>query len=145
MLSRKTKYALRALIHLAARASEDPVPIGVIAEKENIPRKFLETILLELRKAGLLHALRGKNGGYGLAREPSEITYAEVMRLLDGHIAPIPCASRFFYRPCDDCPDPETCETRWVMIKVRDAMSDVLDHTTIADAVEFRARHQPVE
>lgn len=145
MLSRKTKYALRALIHLASRSSGDPVPIAQIAEGENIPRKFLETILLELRKAGLLHALRGKNGGYRLARPATEITYAEVMRLLDGHIAPIPCASRYFYRPCDDCPDPATCETRWVMTKVRDAMSDVLDHTTIGDAVAFRGRHDPVE
>lgn len=142
MLSQKTKYALRALILLAERDPDELVTIVDIAEQENIPRKFLEAILVELRKAGLLYAKRGKSGGYRLARLPEEITYAEVMRLLDGHIAPLPCASRFFYKPCDDCPDPETCSTRWVMTRVRDAMSDVLDHTTLADVVQHRAANR---
>lgn len=144
MLSQKAKYALRALTMLAERAPDELVMIGDIAERENIPRKFLEAILVELRKAGLLHAKRGKNGGYRLAKSPEEITYAEVMRLIDGHIAPLPCASRFFYRPCDDCPDPETCATRWVMTRVRDAMSDVLDHTSIADVLRYRSEGRSI-
>ncbi len=138
MLTQKAKYALRALIMLAERPSDELVLIAEIAERENIPRKFLEAILVELRKQGLLFAKRGKSGGYRLARDPSQITFGEVIRLIDGYIAPIPCASKFAYKPCADCHDPATCSTRWLMIQARDAASEVLDKRTLADALRHR-------
>jgi Rrf2 family protein len=138
MLSQKAKYALRALIMLAEQPGDDLVLIADIAERENIPRKFLEAILVELRKHGLLFAKRGKSGGYRLARTPSEITFGEVIRLIDGHIAPIPCASKFAFKPCTDCGDPAACSTRWLMIQVRDATAAVLDNRTLADALRHR-------
>ncbi|WP_431859154.1 RrF2 family transcriptional regulator [Azospirillum sp.] len=138
MLSQKAKYALRALIMLAEQPGDDLVLIADVAERENIPRKFLEAILVELRKAGLLFAKRGKSGGYRLARTPSEITFGEVIRLMDGHIAPIPCASKNAFKPCTDCEDPATCSTRWLMIQVRDATAAVLDNRTLADALRHR-------
>ncbi len=138
MLSQKAKYALRALVMLAEQPDDGLVLIADIAEQENIPRKFLEAILVELRKHGLLFAKRGKSGGYRLARSPSEITFGEVIRLMDGHIAPIPCASKFAFKPCTDCGDPEACSTRWLMIQVRDATAAVLDNRTLADALRYR-------
>lgn len=138
MLSQKAKYALRALIMLAEHPDDDLVLIADIAERENLPRKFLEAILVELRKHGLLFAKRGKSGGYRLARPPSEITFGEVIRLIDGHIAPIPCASKHAFKPCADCGDPATCSTRWLMIQVRDATAQVLDNRTLADALRHR-------
>ncbi|CAO3426900.1 RrF2 family transcriptional regulator [Azospirillum doebereinerae] len=139
MLSQKAKYALRALIMLAERVDdEELILIADIAEQENIPRKFLEAILVELRKQGLLFAKRGKSGGYRLARPPSAITFGEVIRLIDGHLAPLPCASKFSFKPCDDCLDPGTCSVRWLMVQVRDATAGVLDHHTLADALRHR-------
>lgn len=138
MLSQKAKYALRALMALAAREGDDLVQIAEIAEAENIPRKFLEAILLELRKHGLLYAKRGKAGGYRLGRPPDAITFGEAIRIVDGYIAPIPCASKFAYRPCEECVDPATCSIRKLMVKVRDATSDILDNHTLADAVSRR-------
>jgi Rrf2 family protein len=124
---------------LAEQPSDDLIAIADIAERENIPRKFLEAILVELRKAGILYAKRGKSGGYRLARSPAKISYAEVIRLIDGHLAPIPCASRYFYKPCEDCPDPESCSTRWVMAQVRDAVAEVLEHTSLQDVIRYRS------
>ncbi|HYH21660.1 MAG TPA: Rrf2 family transcriptional regulator [Azospirillum sp.] len=138
MLSQKAKYALRALIMLAEQPDDELVLIADIAERESIPRKFLEAILVELRKSGLLYAKRGKSGGYRLARLPSEISFGEVIRLMDGHIAPIPCASKFNFKPCADCTDPATCSVRWLMIQVRDATAEVLDNHTLADALRHR-------
>ncbi|WP_448207118.1 RrF2 family transcriptional regulator [Azospirillum sp. sgz302134] len=138
MLSQKAKYALRALIMLAERTDDELVLIAEIAERENIPRKFLEAILVELRKHGLLFAKRGKSGGYRLARPAAEITFGEVIRLIDGHLAPIPCASKYSFRPCEDCIDPATCSVRWLMVQVRDATAGVLDNQTLADALRHR-------
>ncbi len=138
MLTQKAKYALRALIMLAERTDDELVLIADIAERENIPRKFLEAILVELRKHGLLFAKRGKSGGYRLARPASDITFGEVIRLIDGHLAPIPCASKYAYRPCEDCQDPATCSTRWLMIQARDAIAEVLDNRTLTDALRHR-------
>ena len=138
MLSQKAKYALRALIMLAEQPHDDLVLIGDIAESENIPRKFLEAILVELRNHGLLFAKRGKGGGYRLARPASLITFGEVIRIIDGHVAPIPCASKNAFKPCADCEDPATCSTRWLMIQVRDATADVLDNRTLSDALRHR-------
>lgn len=138
MLSQKAKYALRALIMLAERNDDDLTLIADIAGRENIPRKFLEAILVELRKHGLLFAKRGKSGGYRLARPAAEISFGEVIRLVDGHLAPIPCASKSSFRPCEDCIDPGTCSVRWLMVQVRDATADVLDNRSLADALRHR-------
>ncbi|BAI75706.1 transcriptional regulator (plasmid) [Azospirillum sp. B510] len=138
MLSQKAKYALRALIMLAEKDTGDLILIADIAERENIPRKFLEAILVELRKEGLLFAKRGKSGGYRLARPAAEITFGEVIRLIDGHLAPIPCASKASFRPCEDCIDTATCSVRWLMVQVRDATAAVLDNRTLADALRHR-------
>lgn len=141
MLSQKARYALRALIMLSERSDGDLVPIADIAAGENIPRKFLESILVELRKEGLLFAKRGKSGGYRLARAAEAITVGEVIRLVDGHVAPLPCASRGAFRPCPDCPEPSACSVRRLMVEVRDAAADVLDNRTLADV--RRASRQP--
>ncbi|MBK1838053.1 Rrf2 family transcriptional regulator [Azospirillum sp. YIM B02556] len=138
MLSQKAKYALRALIMLAEKDNGDLILIADIAERENIPRKFLEAILVELRKEGLLFAKRGKSGGYRLARPAAQITFGEVIRLIDGHLAPIPCASKGSFKPCEDCIDTETCSVRWLMVQVRDATAAVLDNQTLADALRHR-------
>ncbi|MFD1628045.1 RrF2 family transcriptional regulator [Azospirillum griseum] len=139
MLSQKAKYALRALIMLAEQGNgDDLILIADIAERENIPRKFLEAILVELRKHGLLYAKRGKSGGYRLARPPADITFGEVIRLIDGHLAPLPCASKFSFKPCEDCGDPEACSVRWLMTQVRDATAGVLDNHSLADALRHR-------
>ncbi|HMR29614.1 MAG TPA: Rrf2 family transcriptional regulator [Geminicoccaceae bacterium] len=133
MLSHKAKYALRALLMLARRPSEELLQVAEIAEVENVPRKFLEAILGELAKDGVLSSQRGKGGGYRLARPADTITFGQIVRLIDGPLAPVPCASVTRYRRCNDCPDERTCAIRHVMRRVRDAMADVLDRTTLAD------------
>ncbi len=133
MLSHKAKYALRALLMLARRPSEELLQVAEIAEVENVPRKFLEAILGELAKDGILTSQRGKGGGYRLARPADTITFGQIVRLIDGPLAPVPCASVTRYRRCNDCPDERTCAIRHVMRRVRDAMADVLDRTTLAD------------
>jgi Rrf2 family protein len=138
MLSQKAKYALRALLALAAHGDDEPVHIADIAESENISRKFLESTLLELRKHGLLISRRGPGGGYRLARAPSEITFGEVIRIIDGPLAPVPCASVTAFHLCSDCPDPARCSVRWLMQQVRDATAGVLDNCTLADALGKR-------
>jgi Rrf2 family protein len=139
MLSQKTRYALRALAVLAAHQEPTPLSIVQIAERADAPRKFLEAILLELRKDGVLTSARGKRGGYQLAAPAAEIPLARVIRALDGPLAPIACASLYFYQPCADCPTPERCTTRRVMREVRDAVAAVLDARTVEDLVPDRA------
>jgi Rrf2 family protein len=138
LLSQKAKYALRALLMLARQPQGEMILVGDIAEEQNVPRKFLELILLELRKHGLLFSQRGRNGGYTLARAPAAITFGQVVRIMDGPIAPLPCASITGYRRCADCQDEKTCEIRKVMRSVRDAMAEILDRTSLADAAEGR-------
>jgi Rrf2 family protein len=133
MLSQKSRYALRALAVLAEYDAPAPLSIQEIATRADAPRKFLEAILLELRKDGIVISVRGKAGGYAMAADPNTIKLSRVIRTLDGPLAPIACASLFFYQPCADCPDPDTCSTRSVMREVRDAVNDVLDGRTIAD------------
>lgn len=135
MLSQKAKYALRALLMLAEQPAGEMVLVGDIAARQKAPKKFLELILLDLKKHGLLHSQRGKHGGYCLARLPSGITFGEVIRILDGPIAPLPCASRTGYRRCADCQDEATCAIRRLMREVRDATAGILDETTLADAL----------
>jgi len=107
--------------------------IGSIAREESIPLKFLEAILLDLKSHGLLESKLGRKGGYRLSRPPSSVTVGSIIRMMEGPLAPIPCASETAYRPCPECKDVEGCVTRIIMREVRDAVSDVLDRTTLAD------------
>jgi Rrf2 family protein len=132
-LSRKARYALRALYALAGDDARGPVLIADLAEREKIPRKFLEAILLELKNAGVLKSKKGKGGGYSLARPAEQITMGQVIRIIDGPLAPIPCASERAFVKCEECVDEATCGTRQVMKKVRDAIAAILDSTTLAD------------
>lgn len=132
MISQKAKYALRALLALAR--SEDSLMIGEIAALQRIPRKFLEQILLELKYEGLVDSRRGRSGGYMLLRPADQITFGQVLRLIDGPIAPLPCLSRIAYRRCEDCENERTCEIRRVFARVAESARIVLDNTTIADA-----------
>ena len=134
MLSQRGRYALKALINLA-RLEAGSRQVSAIVAEENIPRKFLEAIMSDLRRANLVDSARGKMGGYRLARTADRITFGEVVRVTDGPLALIPCASRNFYRRCEDCSDEAACILRRVMAKVRDEVSDVLDRTTLADAL----------
>ena len=136
MLSQKARYALRALFVLGRHKGSEPVMIADIAEQANVPRKFLEQILLEMKKRGIVHSQRGKFGGYTLGRVPEDITFAEVLRVIDGPLALSTCASRTAYRKCDDCDDETTCAIRKVLLAVRDATADILEHHTLAQALE---------
>lgn len=133
MISQKAKYALRALVALGKEG--DSLMIGEIAARKNIPRKFLEQILLELKHHGIVQSRRGKLGGYSLLMPPDRITYGQVLRIIDGPIAPLPCLSRIAYRRCSDCATEETCEIRRVFARVAESARDVLDRTTIADSL----------
>jgi Rrf2 family protein len=134
MLTSKAKYALRAMIDLAATGGQRPAFIGDIAARQEIPRRFLENILLELRKHGLVVSHRGKNGGYALARPPENISFADVIRAMDGPLALAPCASRTAYQRCEDCKDEAICAIRRVLLEVRDASALILERTTLAQA-----------
>jgi Rrf2 family protein len=136
MLTQKAKYALRALAVLGAADRRVPLPIHEVADRARAPQKFLEAILLELRRHGVLASTRGKAGGYALARPPEQIGLGDVIRIVDGPLAPIPCASPTAYRPCADCPDPESCAIRRVMRRVRDATAAILDGTSVADLAQ---------
>jgi Rrf2 family protein len=133
MLTAKAKYGLKALLHLGAVPPATTVQAIDIAEANNIPKKFLDAILGELRNAGVVYTKKGPGGGYVLARSPDDILVGEVIRALDGPLAPIACASRTAFHQCDDCKDVRACAIRISMTKVRDAISDVLDHMTLAD------------
>jgi Rrf2 family protein len=135
-LSKRGEYGLRAMIDLAAWEGTTPlVQIKDIADREKIPAKFLEQILVTLKNAGLLNSRMGVGGGYHLARPANEITLGHVVRVLDGPLAPIRCVSQMAYEPCG-CPDEETCGLRMAMLDVRNAISGVLDHTTLADVIQ---------
>src|SRR5215470_338319 len=135
MLSMKAKYGLRALTALARQYGKGPVLIGDLAKKERIPQKFLELILLELKKKGVLQSKKGKGGGYFLNRSPSATSVGEVIRALDGPLALLPCVSQTAYRRCDECPDERTCGIRSVMKEVRDSTARILDGTSLAEIV----------
>ncbi|ACM26936.1 Rrf2 family transcriptional regulator [Agrobacterium sp. SHOUNA12C] len=135
MLTKKGKYGLKALVDLARLAPGETAFINDIASRNNIPKKFLDTILLELRNAGVLRSKKGPGGGYSLSRLASEIRIGHVIRTLDGPLAPIRCASRTAYEACDDCADPERCHVRRSMTEVRDAIADILDNMTLEQFV----------
>ena len=139
-LSKRGEYGLRAMIAIASlqrsqRSNNGLVQIKEIAEREKIPAKFLEQILLTLKNAGLLHSKMGVGGGYYLARPPEEISLGHIVRVLDGPLAPLRCVSQMAYEPCG-CPDENTCGLRLVMLDVRNAIANILDGTTLADVTE---------
>jgi Rrf2 family protein len=135
MLSQRTRYALRSLIMLAGRIEAGPVQISEIAREQNVPRKFLELILLELKHAGFVESSRGRTGGYRLARAPADISFGAVVRLLDGRLALVPCASASDYAPCGDCVDEGQCAIRRAAIAVREETARVLDDFTLSRAL----------
>lgn len=133
MLTMKGKYGLKAMVHLAGAEPGRPVLVNDIAEKNAIPRKFLDAILADLRNAGFVQSKKGKGGGFTLAHSPAEIRIGHVIRVLDGPLAPLPCASKTAYRRCQDCTDESQCAVRLMMIEVRNAISTVLDGRTLAE------------
>jgi Rrf2 family protein len=139
MLSQKARYAIRALSVLAELPAGEQAQIAQIADAARVPRKFLEQILVDLKKRGLVHSQRGKHGGYRLSRSADDIALAEVIRTIDGPLALSPCASRMAYRKCDDCVDEATCTIRKVLLEVRDATADILEHRTLASMQEAPA------
>ena len=137
MISKKAKYALKALKHLALHyENKKPLLISDIAEAENIPKKFLEAILLELRNNGLLQSQKGKGGGYLLRMQPEDISFAKVLRIIDGPIAPLLCVSLNFYGHCEDCKTEEECKLRPILVNVRDANLEVYEKTSVADLLK---------
>ena len=132
MLSKRSKYAIKALLALADHERGEPVRIADLAHEEQIPPKFLELILLGLKNQGILQSRKGKGGGYLLARDPAHIYLGQIVRMFDGPLAPVPCASQTAYVACADCPDEAVCGVHLAMKAVRDATAKVLDGTSIA-------------
>jgi Rrf2 family protein len=135
MLTKKGKYGLKALVDLARLGPGETAFVTEIAVRNNIPKKFLDTILLELRNTGILRSKKGPNGGYSLSKPASEIRIGQVIRALDGPLAPIRCASRTAFEACEDCADPETCQVRLSMTEVRDAIAMILDNMSLEEFV----------
>jgi Rrf2 family protein len=133
MLSKKTKYGIKALTYLARQNSRKPVSIATISKSENISVKFLESILLTLRKNGILGSKKGIGGGYYLLKDPKDVPMTTVMRILEGPIAMVPCVSLNYYEKCDDCPDEDKCAVHRLMIQIRDNSLKVFRNTTLAD------------
>lgn len=135
MLSKKTKYAIKALIVLGKSYGQEPMQISKIAAEERIPKKFLEQILLDMRNAGLLYSKKGAGGGYSLIKDPKEIYLVQVLRITGGPIALLPCVSINFYQRCDECIEEKTCGIRDVFLDVRNASLKILTETSIADVI----------
>lgn len=138
MLTKKGKYGLKALIHLARLEPGKTAFVSDIAEQNNISKKFLDAILLELRKGGLLRSKKGPGGGYALLKPASQIYVGQAVRILEGPLAPIRCASKTAFEPCDDCDHPQDCQVRISMAEVRDAIAAVLDTMTLEEMVAKR-------
>lgn len=137
MLSQKTRYAIRALQHLADHFGEGPIPLSDIAETQKIPAKFLTVILSELSREGLVATQRGRDGGYWLALAPIDISYGDIVRLTRGSLALVPCASRFAHESCKNCLPEAECRLHRVMLRVRDEISRVLDGISLAESFPF--------
>jgi Rrf2 family protein len=135
MISKKTKYGLKAMTYLARKGQGSQVVISEIAAEENIPRKFLEAILLDLKNHGFLGSKLGKGGGYYLLKDPATISIASMYRILEGPIAMLPCVSHNYYEPCDDCKDEVGCTLKRLMIEVRDSTLGVLENRMLADLI----------
>lgn len=144
MLTAKGKYGLKALVHLAQFPPGELALVADIAASNKIPKKFLDAILGDLRNAGIVQSRKGKGGGYRLARPPEEIKVGSIVRVLDGPLAPIPCASHTRYEACDDC-DVATCQVRHTMLNVRNAIAEVLDRTTLAQMRDAHGEVLPLE
>lgn len=136
MLSQKTRYAIRAVQHLADHHGEGPVQLAEIASQQNIPAKFLTVILSELARFGLVASQRGRDGGYWLAISPVDITYGDLIRHMRGSLALVPCASRNAYEKCKNCLDEGECRTRALMLAVRDQTAQILDSVKLSDRIE---------
>jgi Rrf2 family protein len=145
MLTNKGKYGLKAIIHLARLEAGETAQIADIARQNNISKKFLDAILLDLRNAGMLRSKKGPGGGYALAKPARSIKVGAVVRALDGPVAPIDCANRSASQPCDDCRDLKVCAVRGIMTDVRDAIAGVLDNATIADLAQYGQLGQLIE
>jgi len=138
MLSKKCKYAIHALVYLAERYDKGPVHIQDIAEDQRIPKKFLEAILLELKKAQILHSKKGKGGGYYMYRKPEDVNLIEIIRLMDGAIAMLPCVSLNYYEPCEECVNEHLCGIRDAFLGVRDETLRVLSEHNLAQIVRLK-------
>jgi Rrf2 family protein len=136
MITMKTKYALKALSRLA-QAGDEPLIVATLAQSERIPRKFLELILLELRRHGVVKSKKGRGGGYTLAGDPESVSIGKVIRMLDGSLAPVPCLSRTAYARCADCVDESTCAVRLILKDAHEATTRLLDEATLADLVTY--------
>lgn len=136
MLSKKTKYAINALVFLAKNIADQPISVSRIAEEQGIPLKFLESILVELKNARIVNSKKGKYGGYTLNGKPEEIHMAKITRLFDGAIALLPCATYKFYERCEECIDEETCGIRQVVLEIRKETVKRLKTATLADIVK---------
>ena len=136
MLSKKTKYGIKALTYIARSKNEKPVQVALISESENISHKFLESILLSLKKAGVLGAKKGKGGGYYLLNNPADIMMSDIIRILEGPIAMVPCVSLNFYEKCDDCPTEEQCTVHQLMLEVRDSTLKVLKNKSLSQLMD---------
>ena len=145
MISKKTKYALKGLLYLARKYNQGPILISDLARDERIPKKFLELILLTLKNNGVLQSRKGKGGGYYLGKPPREISVGNVIRILDGPLAPVPCVSETAYAKCQECTDEQTCGIRPVMKDVRDAIANILDKTSLADMLEREEKAEQQE
>ena len=141
MLSKKSKYAIKSLVSLAKHYGEGvPLKISLIAEEENIPRKFLEAILVELRNNGLVHSKMGASGGYTLAKHPEEIVLSNIIRISGGPISMLPCVSLNFYESCEECVDEQICGLREVVLEVREATIKILSKTSLSDVLRREQR-----
>jgi Rrf2 family protein len=136
MLSQKTRYAIRAMQHLADHYGEGPVQLADIAAAQKIPPKFLTVILSELARGGLVASQRGKDGGYWLGVPPVDIRYGDLIRIMRGSLALVPCASRYAHETCKNCVEEGDCRTRALMLQVRDATAELLDSIRLSDAIE---------
>lgn len=143
LLTNKGKYGLKAMVHLAGLSHSEVAQVGDIAEANAIPKKFLDQILSELRKTGLVYSKKGKAGGYALAKPAESISVGQIVRVLDGPLAPIECCSVTAYRPCSDCGDEESCAVRLIMVEVRNALASVLDTRTLAEMVALARPLEP--
>ena len=142
MLSKKVKYALIAMLALTRQYGKGPVHISDLTEHEKLPRKYTELILLELKNHRLLNSKKGKGGGYWLRKHPSEISFGDIIRLIDGPLAPVPCVSVTAYEKCEECMDERTCCIRMVMKDVRNSIAEILDSTSLEDAIRRSETNQ---
>lgn len=140
MIAQKTRYALRSLLFLAEEAGGAPVQLGRIAETQRIPPKYLELIMLDLKKGGVVKSARGPKGGYKLSRDAKDISFGEVVRTLEGPIALVSCASVNHYAPCGDCQDEATCAIRRAFAILRDQSTEVLDSISLAEGAAWEER-----